>query len=184
MVGRCIAPVEYDTVHRCYSLETAMKLKFLFLMMLASALVCESASALILVEIPNVPGDSTLPGYENLIVAQSTSASFQLNSCDELEVGKRLDKATPLLIAAAVTGLTFPEVKITYLTPSEEGTLNELLTLTLKNVAISSVSSSGSADDLPEEDVALSAQSILVSYTPERGNAVEREVVCKPRRGR
>ena len=91
--------------------------------------------------VPGIPGGSQHIHYENWIEVVTLAQGFDsaikgANACTVI-VGKGLDKAGPLLWAAAVSGQTFASIQIDIVRPG--GSAQKYYELTLNNVAISQI---------------------------------------------
>ena len=135
------------------------------------------AQAQIFVEVPGIPGDVTLSGYEGLIAAESVSTKFLLNTCEEIDIGKLVDMATPKLIEATARGVVFPLISIKFLQHRQDGTLGEYFSLDLQNAVFTETATSGDADSILSETNKVRAESILLQYFTGKG-IVQTQVDC------
>ena len=118
---------------------------------------------------PDVPGECTLPGLEGQIellsFAHAVAMQVTGNSGhhertegrpihQDFVVTKYLDRASPLLDEACCKGTVFGEVKITA-GRNEGGSVTPLITYTLKNVIVSTVSASGGLGSAPVESLSM-----------------------------
>lgn len=145
--------------------RTSARRFLIFLYVTSLILASFTARAEIVVDIPNVIGDSKIAGFENKILATRASGNFEKGGCGEFLVEKDLDRASPILIRDTVEGAIYPELKIIYLKLGE-GPIQQFLTLTLTNAIINRVSTGGDEDIPPTEVVALDAESIMVEFVP------------------
>ena len=130
----------------------------------------EAALDLVL-NIPGIPGDSTIPGYENQIkvLAWSWGASNsgtcsgpgQINVQD-LALTKYFDLASTPLVAALKNGTVLTSATLTILTA---GTGERSETIAMSNVKISSYSSGGSGgEDRLTENVTFGFSQAVITY--------------------
>jgi type VI protein secretion system component Hcp len=77
-------------------------------------------------------------------------------------IQKRLDKSGPPLFAAAIIGQIFGHIQIDIVKPGSRQRYYEIV---LTNARVSSISS---APQLPSESLSLIAETIRLSYFPER----------------
>ena len=85
-------------------------------------------------------------------------------SMQDLSITKYIDKSSPKLFEALATGMHLPEAKLVLRSPG--GSQVEYLTITLKDVVISSYSTGGSSGgDRPTESVSFNFAQIKMSYT-------------------
>jgi type VI secretion system secreted protein Hcp len=78
----------------------------------------------------------------------------------DIVVAKEMDKSSPKLAEAALSGMKFPIVE--FHMASNSGTY---LKYELTNVMVTSYSVSGAADDRPTEEITLNFEEIKVTYT-------------------
>ena len=79
----------------------------------------------------------------------------------DVVITREMDKASPKLQEAVLRGMIFPMVQFEF--ASSDGAT--YLKYELKNVMITSISTSGTADDRPMEEIALNFEEIKVTYT-------------------
>jgi type VI secretion system Hcp family effector len=118
--------------------------------------------------VPGIPGEATARFHEDWIVVTSLTQSFDGTRAKSLctaVVTKPLDKAGPLLWAAAVTGQIFNEIKIDILKNAREQL--RFYELVLSNARISSITSAPS--DLSEV-VTFAGSSAKLSYYPQKAD--------------
>lgn len=85
----------------------------------------------------------------------------------DLQVMKRMDKASPLLMLAAASGQRFTSAVLTARTPGTAPL--EFLTITLGDLMVSSYQTAGSASDpVPVDQVSFSFGRIEIAYCPKR----------------
>ena len=107
-------------------------------------------------------------GVEQSAVAQIGSGRTRSRAqVSAVTVAKFYDASSPYLALAAMQGKSFKEIVISVRKDSGDAHL-DYLTITLKNVIVSSYQISGASapvDDLLQEDVGLSFENINVKYT-------------------
>ncbi len=133
--------------------------------------------------VPGIPGDSTQVRYEDWIEVVSLSQGFDgsakgPSACTVL-VGKPLDKAGPLLWAAAVTGQTFASIQIDIVRGSDKPV--KYYELTLNNVRVSSINTQPL--DLGET-LSLQGTSATLKFFPQKADGsldtpVTATAICK-----
>jgi type VI secretion system secreted protein Hcp len=134
------------------------------------------ASAKLFLELPGVPGESQVIGFENQIELDSyqwgVSNSIQVGTSgskagkpafSEFVVSKRLDKASPALMLRAANGAAFPSARLRVTKSSAEGETT-VLRYCFTGVQVTSFSQS-SGGEPPSESVGLSYTTIVQSYT-------------------
>ena len=131
------------------------------------------ANAAAYIKFDGIDGEATDRGHDSWINVLSISHSITRNadssatarstgaaSFSDLSVTKELDKSSPKLAEAISTGRVIP--KVVFDLTSSSGTY---LKYELKNVMITSYSMSGSADDVPMEELSLNFEEIKMTYT-------------------
>lgn len=151
----------------------------------SALLLAGSASAMILVNIPNVNGDSRIPGYNGWLVADSfsfgveremkesaskggtTDINIGVGTLQDCTISKSLDAASAALAQFAITGNSLGLVQIAFLTTtdSRDGRPREYLRYTLDRAFVKSWSTSGDADDRPTEELAFYYNKIAFVFT-------------------
>jgi type VI secretion system secreted protein Hcp len=86
----------------------------------------------------------------------------------DLTVTKTVDKASPMLMLKCANGQHLPEVTLTVDRPGAGSQL--FLEIKLTDATVSSVSPSGSDNDLPMEQVSFTYDRIQMKYTPRDGS--------------
>jgi type VI secretion system secreted protein Hcp len=135
-----------------------------------------AASAKLFLELPGIPGESQVKGFENQIELDSyqwgVSNSVQMGtsggkagkpSFSEIVVSKRTDKASPQLMLRTANGAAMASARLRVTKPTEAGQTT-YLRYCLTGVQVTSFSQS-SGGDQPSESVALSYASIVQSYS-------------------
>lgn len=90
----------------------------------------------------------------------ATTRASSVAVFEDISLSKKIDKSSPKLAEATVTGKVFPIVEFELV--SNTGTY---LKYELKNVMISSYSVGGTANDVPTEHISLNFEEIKVTYT-------------------
>jgi len=133
------------------------------------------ASAKAFLELPGVPGNSQVAGFEQQIELESfdlgVSNPVQMGSVkvkgkptfSELGVTKRLDKASPELLLRTANMEAFPSARVRVTTSSSKGE-STVARYCFTNVQVTSFKQS-SGGDIPSEHVTLSYGTIVLSYT-------------------
>ena len=133
------------------------------------------ASAKVFLDLPGVPGDSQVKGFEKQIELNSfqfgVSNPVQMGTekvrgkatFSEFVVTKQLDKASPTLMLRTANMAAFPSARL-QLTRSSAAGESTILRYCFTNVQITSFSQS-SGGDLPSESLNLSYGTIVQSYT-------------------
>lgn len=132
----------------------------------------------IFLKIPDVPGDSTVANFADQIEvlsfnhgvsAQVTSDVSNQNRTSgrpmhqDFTLTKFLDKSSPLLNQKCCMGSVLGEVVVT-VGRNDAGEILELVTYTLSDVVISSVSVGGGGGGKPVETVSLNYSAITWTY--------------------
>ena len=139
----------------------------------ASAASAASAGEQIVMQVPNIPGSSTLAGHAGWIDVLSfagsavapTSGSQQ--PC-QMVVQKPLDIASPHLWVATVTGQLFKTIEIQLIKPGP-GSPFVLYDIQLENAEFTSIGDSGS-NALPLESVTLKATRVILTFNAQNPN--------------
>ncbi len=126
-----------------------------------------------------VDGEATDEGHKDWIELLSFSQSIQNRGAgvgagasrqrsapviEDIVVTKELDKSSPKLAEACLSGKVFPKVEIHLTKSSGEGSVT-YFKYELKNVYITSYQLGGSGDDRPMEQLSLNFEEIKVNYT-------------------
>jgi len=103
--------------------------------------------------------------------------------CSSFNAQKLFDRASPALLAAAMTGQHFSKGEVNFVHADSDGQV--FLKLELNDVLVSSIQQSGSTggDRAPSESVSLNFSSVKVTYRPQKddgtgGDPVITSVVC------
>jgi len=110
---------------------------------------------------------SDLLSFSHSIHKSSSSATDAQRTRGETTLGdvvivREIDKASPKLQESVLKGMIFPMVQFEFASSSDGATY---LKYELKNVMITSISTTGTADDRPTEEIALNFEEIKVTYT-------------------
>lgn len=131
------------------------------------------------IKIPTIDGQSSIKGYEKTLEIVSFSHSMSLQVAPGMTNSERTagkphfsainfsrytDSATPKLMQACAGGSVIKgDTILTVARLEAKGTVLPLVTFTLKNVVVSSVSVSGGGE-LPVESISLTYSHIQVDY--------------------
>ena len=137
----------------------------------------------ILLDIPGVPGQSTIKGFIDKIELLSFSHGVSLpmtsspSAADrtsgrpnhqDLSVSKYVDLSTCLLINACNKATNLKTVKLTVGRNDTDGTLLAYLVITMENTMVSSVSTSGGGGGLPMESISFNYSKITWDFTEQK----------------
>src|SRR4051812_7366529 len=134
-----------------------------------------AASAKVFLELPGVPGESQVSGFENQIELDSfqfaVSNPVQMGTekvkgtatFSELVVTKKLDQSSPMLLLRTANMAPFAFARVRITTPSAAGE-STVLRYCFTNVQATAFSQS-TGGNLPIESVRLSYGTIVQSYT-------------------
>lgn len=84
---------------------------------------------------------------------------------EDIRCSKLFEKSSPKIAEAVCKGKIFAKVEIAFVSDSEGATKTPYLVYELKEVMVSSYSSSAGSSDVPHEDFALNFEEIKVTYT-------------------
>ena len=144
------------------------------------------ASAKVFLELPGVPGESTVPGFEKQIELNS----FQLGLSNPIQMGtervkgkptfseiivtKKTDKSSPTLMlrTADMTSFPFARVRVTRSSATGE---SAVVRYCFTNVQVTSFSQA-THGDFPSESISLSYGTIVQSYTQQAADGVKEQV--------
>ena len=133
--------------------------------------------------IPGVPGESVADRHEGWIDVEALSVGVTAGVCDGFTLQKRLDKASPLLSAAALFRTVYPTATIEAV---KDGIgFQRFLIYSLESVSVYSVAVKHTADSVTEV-VTLRPATITITYYPQRPDgsldaAITSVVPCKYR---
>jgi type VI secretion system secreted protein Hcp len=144
------------------------------------------ASAKVFLELPGVPGESTVAGFDRQIELDS----FQLElsnrvqmgtekvtgkpSFSEIVVSKTLDKSSPTLMLRTADMAAFPFARVRVTRSSSTGE-SAVVRYCFTNVRVTSFSQA-THGDLPVESISLSYGTIVQSYTQQAAAGVKEEI--------
>ncbi len=143
----------------------------LIVMSLSAVGRAEAAMDMVL-NIPGIPGDSTLPGYENQIkvlawswgASNAASCSFPTGklSLQDLSFTKYFDVASTVLLTRMKDTTVIPSATLTMV---PVGTSAPSETIALSNIIVSSVSTGGSGgEDRLTENVSFNFSQAVITY--------------------
>ena len=87
--------------------------------------------------------------------------------CEDIQIAKELDKASPKIAEAVCKGKVFPKVEIHLTASYTDAGRVTYFKYELKNVLVTSynISGSGQSEDVPTENCSLNFEEIKVTYT-------------------
>ena len=160
----------------------------------ATAIPAHSIAALdAFLKLDGIDGESTDDKHKNEIVveawsfgvAQRVSATGQQTTArpcvSDIVVTKRVDKSSPILFMHAATGKHIPTATITVRKAGERPL--EYLVVTMQDVVVTSVNSTSSGGDSPDESLSLNFQTIGISYTPQASDGTALPAVQSTSKG-
>jgi type VI secretion system secreted protein Hcp len=168
MISRLIAPA-----------QTASRIRAIVLACVLLLIAPAAASARVFLELPGVPGESRVTGFENQIdvdsfqfgvsnpVLMGTEKVKGKPTFSEINVTKKLDQSSPALLLRTATMAAFPYARVRVTSPSAAGEAT-VLRYCFTNVQITSFSQS-TGGSVPIENVRFSYGTIVQSYTPQDG---------------
>ncbi len=136
----------------------------------------------IFLDLPDIPGDSSIKGFEKKIECTSFShgVSAQVTydvsnenrtsgrpSHQDLTLTKYVDSATPLINQKCCEGANLGTVTVT-IGRNDSGTILPFLIYTLDDCIISSASCSGGGGDKPTESISLNYSAIDWTYVSQK----------------
>lgn len=86
----------------------------------------------------------------------------------DLQVTKRVDAASPVLLLRAASGQTIPNVKLILVKSGQEQ--QQFLRICLTDSQVTSLSQSGSGGEVPSESVSFSYRTIVETYLPQKAD--------------
>jgi type VI secretion system Hcp family effector len=135
-----------------------------------------SAGEQIVMLVPNIPGSSMLAGHSGWIDVLSFAGSAVAPATSggagppcQMVVQKSLDKASPHLWVATVTGQLFNTIEIQLLKTNTTGSAFVLYDIQLENAEFTSIGDSGSSA-LPVESVTLKATRVVLTFNTQNPN--------------
>jgi type VI secretion system Hcp family effector len=156
-----------------------MNTHYIFHALLALLLVTSAAtsaqSVAYFLDIPDIPGNVTMTGYEDQICI--TSFSYGVSTTDgsgrvsgaveqlAFRLGKTFDVASPLLFSSCTGRMVLDRVTFTtVVTNPEDGSQQPLAEYEMDNVVIVSYQTGGSTDDPGNEVIVLRPERITISH--------------------
>ena len=153
---------------------------------LATAVGADTASAMILVNVPGVKGDSMVAGFLDQIACTSYSVAasvgvkggggvaplFGAPTFNEIVVNKALDSASPLLFQNMCAKKVYATLTLSLLAPGGASPTPKdsvYMTITLQNAVVTSIRQVGTEDERPSEQVTFYADAIHFAYKPFNG---------------
>jgi len=149
----------------------------------------------VFLKLDNLVGESTNDKFAKWIQLFSYATGFQAagvvrsaaaagkTTCSPIEATKSVDRSSPPLLTAVMTGQHFQKAEIDFVRSSENGGV--FLKYELQDVIVSSLQQAGAAggESAPAESVSLSFGKMTVSYYPQkadgsRGDPVVASVNC------
>ncbi len=136
----------------------------------------------IFLNIKDIEGESTATGHEKEIVVDSWSLGLSNTvireggggaragkvKFNDIQITKRIDKSTPLLMMAASSGQPVPQAVLTISKRGEDKPV-DYITITLKDVLITSIQLSGdSGDGQMSEDITINFGEIQFEYAQQK----------------
>jgi type VI secretion system secreted protein Hcp len=154
-------------------------------------LLCTQAQAFndYFLRIDGIAGESVDERHAGQIEVQSWSAGAAppaaasgkaKGACvKDISFVKSLDKASPLLLANAISGMTIPTATLVAVKQvgSANGAPAEYLRIELKDVVVTSVQDGGSSGSAPLEQVTLSFGSLNLQYKPQKNDGSLGDVI-------
>lgn len=135
----------------------------------------------VFMKVDGVQGDSVDRDHRGEIDLLTYSQTFETKSCSEVLVTKRLDSASPQLVARAVSGLRLPSVIIAFRRGGDP--LQEYFKATLQSVVIARIELSESGTEVTER-VSLQPRDIRIEFRAQKadgslGSAVITNFSCR-----
>lgn len=133
-------------------------------------------------QIPGVPGESTLSGFRDWINATSLSVAVTDRVCAGFTVMKPFDRSSPILSADALSGMVYPTMTV-LVQRAGEGQ-RPYLTYVLTNSTVFSIGTTYSPGGALVEGVTFRPSHISLTYYPQDekggfGAAVASTLACK-----
>jgi type VI protein secretion system component Hcp len=150
--------------------------------LLAAGTTTASAAIDSYLYIPDVPGESTADLFRDWIDVTALSVAVAERVCSGVTVTKNIDASSPLLSAAALTGIFYPTMTIQVVRTGSEQ--QNFLTYTLSSVTVASVGVAVSAAGVLVEQVVLRPAVIYMSYRPQTADGqlqdpIQSTLTCK-----
>jgi type VI secretion system secreted protein Hcp len=119
-------------------------------------------------KITGLPGESVDSKHKDEIDVISFSQSVDAKQCGQISIVKNVDRASPGLADAAARKATFGSATLVARRAGKE--LAEFYSLTLSNMSVGSVDQAFTQSAAPAEEVAISAQTMTISYRPQKAD--------------
>lgn len=153
----------------------------LALVLLASGTTSALAATDTYLYIPGVPGEAVAKGFENWIQVDTFSVGVVDQVCSGFTIMKQLDTSSPILSAAALSGVLYPTMTVKSVRSGEQQQV--FLTFTLTNVVVRAVGLKNSAAGAPMEQVTFEPAVIAMTYVPQDdagvpGQAIQSTLTC------
>jgi type VI protein secretion system component Hcp len=131
--------------------------------------------------IPGVPGEALAAGFEEWIQVETFSVGVVDRACSGFTVMKLLDTSSPILSAAALSGVTYPSMTLKSVKTGD--TQQVFLTFSLTSVVVRSVGLKNAAAGIPMEQVTFEPAVIAMSYSPQNpdgslGQPIQNTLTC------
>jgi type VI secretion system secreted protein Hcp len=138
-------------------------------------------------KIDGLPGESTNAAHPGEIDLTGWSQTFGTRNCSRAVAVKRVDRASPGLIARAAANTLIPQVVVS-MARASAGRSQDFFRATLDLVTIERVEIAEQGDELVER-VVLAPRSIRLEYRPQMpdgsfGTPVATAIACAPERER
>ena len=166
-----------------YRIRQLQRLAYLALFTMAMWGIEEaSAATQSFLFVPSIPGESVEVSHTDWIDVTSYGLQFRESACSGLTLVKRLDLASPALIAATVAALHFPELRLETRRIGPNPAVFLQLFMTDALIAQINLTTPPATGELTEAVVIRSGQ-IRMIYTPQTatgtsGPAVESTLSC------
>ena len=137
--------------------------------------LADNADAAAFIKFDGVDGEATdskhkdwinIESFSQSITREDSSSSARARASavfGDIVVTKQLDKSTPKIAEALASGKVYPSVDFEL--TSDTGSKTTYLKYELKNVMVTSYSISGSANEVPMEEISFNYEEIKVTYT-------------------
>jgi type VI secretion system secreted protein Hcp len=129
---------------------------------------------------PELEGESTQDGFQKTIEVDSYShsvvhavqasksgvGSLSGGSCSHsaINIAKRMDKTSPVLMLRASDGKRFDKATLTILRANSDGKLLPYMEILLEHVIVADYQQSGITDGVPSENISLGYGKISMTY--------------------
>jgi type VI secretion system secreted protein Hcp len=154
---------------------------------LMTMLVTQAQAADYFLRIDGIPGESVdgrhagqieVAAWTVAATPSGTSGKTKVACIKDITFSKPLDKASPLLLANAVSGMTIPTATFVAMKSAGTATPFEYLRIELKDVVITSIADDGEAGDgATREQVTLGFGSFNLQYKGQKADGSPADVV-------